>query len=92
MDVDNLTRMANRIGDFFEPQPERTAALAGIAEHLRKFWEPRMRTQFLAAIDAGEVQDLHPIVAEAVQAHRASLQPGAAHGRDDAGDNAPTGR
>jgi formate dehydrogenase subunit delta len=79
MDLDNLTRMANRIGDFFEPQPERAVALAGIAEHLKKFWDPRMRAQFLAALDAGQVHDLHPIVAEAVKAHRASLQPAAAH-------------
>jgi hypothetical protein len=38
-----------------------------------------MRAQFLAALGAGQVHDLHPIVAEAVKAHRASLQPAAAH-------------
>ena len=75
MELDNLIHMANRIGDFFEPQPERAEALAGIADHIRKFWDPRMRAQFIAAIDAGQVHDLHPIVAEAVRAHRASLQP-----------------
>jgi formate dehydrogenase subunit delta len=75
MDLDNLIRMANRIGDFFEPQPERTAALAGIADHIKKFWEPRMRAQLLAALDAGQAGELHPVVLDAVKAHRASLAP-----------------
>ena len=43
MDSANLVRMANRIGEFFEAMPEREEALQGIAEHIRKFWEPRMR-------------------------------------------------
>ena len=78
MDLDNLVTMANRIGAFFAAMPEREAALAGIAEHLRKFWEPRMRRQLLAAVDAGEVGALSDIVRDAVLAHRASLEPAAA--------------
>ncbi len=78
MDLDNLVTMANRIGAFFAAMPEREAALAGIAEHLRKFWEPRMRRQLLAAVDAGEVGALSDIVRDAVAAHRASLEPAAA--------------
>lgn len=73
---DNLVRMANRIGDFFAAQPDREEALAGIAEHLRKFWAPRMRGDFLAALDAG-APTLHPLVREAVAAHRAQLAPAA---------------
>jgi formate dehydrogenase subunit delta len=75
MDLDNLIRMANRIGDFFEPQPVRADALTGIADHLRKFWDPRMRAELLAAIDAGRATELHPVVLAAVEAHRAALQP-----------------
>jgi formate dehydrogenase subunit delta len=75
MDIDNLVTMANRIGAFFAAMPDREAALAGTAEHLRKFWEPRMRRQFLAAIDAGDVERLDAFVREAVVAHRASLEP-----------------
>jgi len=77
MDTDNLIHMANRIGDFFQAMPDRAEALAGIADHLKKFWEPRMRRQFLAAIDAGQAGELHEIVVAAVAAHRASLQPAA---------------
>lgn len=31
MDVSNLIRMANRIGEFFEAMPDRDEALHGIA-------------------------------------------------------------
>ena len=50
MDLDNLIVMANRIGSFFAAQPDRDEALAGIADHVKKFWEPRMRSQILAAV------------------------------------------
>jgi len=75
MDIDILIHMANRIGEFFEPQPVREEALAGIADHIKKFWEPRMRGQLLAAIDRGEAASLHPVVAEAIATHRVELQP-----------------
>lgn len=77
MDIDNLIHMANRIGDFFEAMPDRAEAEAGIADHLRKFWEPRMRLQLFAAMDEGRAADLHPMVAEAIVANRAALEPAA---------------
>lgn len=73
MDADNLIRMANRIGDFFEAMPDRDEALDGIATHIRKFWEPRMRREFIAHIDSGAARSLKPIVAEAVRVHRERL-------------------
>jgi formate dehydrogenase subunit delta len=79
MDLANLISMANRIGDFFEPQPDRADALAGIADHLKKFWDPRMRRELLAAMDAGRAEGLHPMVAEAIAANRGSLEPAPAH-------------
>lgn len=74
MDSDNLIRMANRIGDFFEAMPDRAEALEGIATHIRKFWEPRMRRQFLEILDAGG-EGVKDIVREAVLAHRENLSP-----------------
>lgn len=44
----NLIRMANSIGDFFEALPDRDEAVEGIALHIRKFWVPDMRRQLLA--------------------------------------------
>ncbi len=74
MNADNLIHMANRIGQFFEAMPERDEALEGIANHLQKFWDPRMRRQFLALVDEGHT-DISDIVRLAMQAHRERVVP-----------------
>jgi len=48
MNIENLVRMANDIGNFFSAEPERSVAVQGIADHIRKFWEPRMRQAIIA--------------------------------------------
>lgn len=78
MDIDNLVRMANRIGQFFESMPDADEASREIALHLRKFWEPRMRQALLAHLDARAGEGLSPIVLRAVQAHRDTLVVGLA--------------
>ena len=73
MQVDSLVRMANQIGTFFEAMPDREEALEGIAHHLKRFWEPRMRRALLAhvdQIDPGDTTDLSAIVVEAISLHR----------------------
>jgi formate dehydrogenase subunit delta len=70
---DTLVRMANQIGTFFESMPDRTEALAGIAKHLKNFWDPRMRKAFLARVDGPDHDDIKPIVLAAVQAHRSLI-------------------
>ena len=73
MDIKNLIHMANRIGSFFEAMPDREEALSGIAVHLQHFWEPRMRSQLLAYVDAENGKDLNPVVVSAIRAHRDKL-------------------
>lgn len=75
MDIEKLVRMANQIGTFFQAMPDHAEAVEGIALHLQKFWEPRMRREFLEALDAGHADTaaLLPIVKEAVASRRASL-------------------
>ena len=74
MDSENLIRMANRIGDFFEAMPDTDEALVGIAMHIRRFWEPRMRRELLAHIEQHpDDARLKPIVREALMAQRADL-------------------
>lgn len=80
MDLQNLIRMANRIGEFFDAMPDRAEALDGVATHLRKFWDPRMRRELMAAVDAGQAEGLLPLVHEAVQTHRATLVPSTSSG------------
>ena len=43
-----LVKMANDIGNFFRSEPERKIAIASIANHILKFWTPRMREKLLA--------------------------------------------
>ena len=78
MDLHNLIVMANRIGDFFAAQPDRDEAMAGIAEHIRKFWVPRMRSEILAALDNDSGAAMSDIVRAALVKHRAALEPSAA--------------
>ena len=73
MDIQNLVKMANQIGSFFESMPDREQAKADIATHIKKFWEPRMRKTILQKIDGGEAEGLSPVVREAIDAHRALL-------------------
>lgn len=77
MDINNLTQMANRIGQFFESMPDHEEASKEIAQHLRKFWEPRMRRALLAHLEATDGGGLLPIVKSAVVEHRAALEPAA---------------
>jgi formate dehydrogenase subunit delta len=63
MQPDKLVRMANQIATFFLSQPEAERA-SGVATHINKFWEPRMRRAFLDHIDAGG-EGLLPLVIEA---------------------------
>jgi formate dehydrogenase subunit delta len=53
-----LLHMAREIADFFKTYPQDNAA-ALIANHINRFWTPKMREDFLAASqDKG--QDLPP--------------------------------
>jgi formate dehydrogenase subunit delta len=70
MSPDRLIYMANQIGKFFHNQG-RDKAVPAIAEHIRKFWDPRMRTAILAHLDAGG-SGLDPQVRDAVAALRAA--------------------
>lgn len=74
MHIENLIKMANQIGDFFDAMPDREEALADIASHIKKFWEPRMRRAILAHIDSTGGEGLEPIVLEAVAHHRDQLE------------------
>ena len=73
MDPQHLVHMANQIGAFFQAEPDRALALDGIAGHLKRFWEPRMRTQLLAWLDDHSGEGLTELVAEAIRANRDKL-------------------
>ena len=68
MSHDKLAYMANQIGKFFAHQKDDDQAIAAINDHIRKFWDPRMRRQILAELDTAE---LDPRVRRAVEQLRA---------------------
>lgn len=48
-----LVRMANDIGNFFRAEPVREEAIAGIANHIARFWSKRMRQKLAAHGEQG---------------------------------------
>jgi len=72
MSLDKLIYMANQIGKFFASQgPDR--AVAGTADHIKKFWDPRMRAAIFQHLEAGGA-GLDPAVKVALQQLRAAEQ------------------
>ena len=69
MSPDRLIYMANQIGQFFRSQGHDNA-VSGITDHIRKFWDPRMRAAIFAHLDAGGA-GLDPNVRDAIAALKA---------------------
>ena len=66
----NLIRMVNRIGAFFAAMPDREEAMHDLAQHVRRFWEPRMRQQLFAHLDEHQGEGVDALVVAALQRHR----------------------
>lgn len=68
---EKLIYMANQIAAFFAAQGH-DKAVAGIADHLNRFWDPHMRTRFLALAPTHKAE-MDPLVVEAVPKIRAPI-------------------
>ena len=67
MNAESLPRlvyMANQIGTFFRGTGE-DKVVVGVSDHIRKFWDPRMRREIIAHLQAGG-EGLDPTVRTAV--------------------------
>ena len=71
--------MANDIGKFFAVQGDERA-IVGIADHIEKFWEPRMKKQIFAHLDEGGA-GLSPVSLKALQKLKADM-----HGKSTAAE------
>ena len=83
MNIDLLIKMANEIGEFFSGvevnDPE--AAARDVANHLRRYWEPRMRAQMLKYYEERDGAGLSELAKSAVALlHAASQAPPATPG------------
>ena len=64
MSPDKLRYQANQIATFFRSQPE-DEQVEGVAEHINKFWDPRMRT-LLFEISDESTEGFKPMVVAAL--------------------------
>jgi formate dehydrogenase subunit delta len=65
MEQRDMLRMANQIASFFNGSgPE--VAVKDSAEHINKFWEPRMRIALLAHLEGGG-EGLDPTIIKAAE-------------------------
>lgn len=53
MDTENLVKMVNNIGDFFSAEPDADTGVAGVIDHLKRFWESRMRIAIIQHYENG---------------------------------------
>lgn len=65
MNIDHLIKMANEIGEFWEGESPRGQAPKDVANHVRRYWEPRMRREIVAHYERGAT-GLSDIAREAV--------------------------
>jgi formate dehydrogenase subunit delta len=65
MSPEKLVMMANQIARFFASQGE-ASAVPGIAEHIKKFWDPRMRKAMLAHLETPD-DSVDPLVRAAFE-------------------------
>ena len=70
MDIQRLVKMVNDIAAFFEAESDKSKAAKNIADHLKNFWDPRMRRQILSYVDDQQGAGLKRLVLEALSNHR----------------------
>jgi formate dehydrogenase subunit delta len=66
MDIERLVAMANDIASFFASEPDAESAAEQVANHLRKFWEPRMRSAICSYAGEGGA-DLSPLARRGIE-------------------------
>lgn len=73
MQAEKLARMVEQIAAFFAADPDPVSGAAAVANHLRRFWEPRMRQQIYAWLDETGGPGLSPLARQALVDHRTRL-------------------
>jgi formate dehydrogenase subunit delta len=58
MNVEHLASMVNDIANYFHAEADHKIAVDGIGDHLKKFWEPRMRKQIIAYAQSDNPSEL----------------------------------
>lgn len=89
---DKIVRMANQIGTFFQSKPHQEG-VEGVAEHINKFWEPRMRRMFFELLAEGDAGFLPIVIDAAAKVRRPDAPQGTGPGAGaDANCGGPGGK
>ena len=64
--VAQLVKMANDIADYFHSEPDRELAVAGMVNHIQRYWEPRMRRKMLESFAANGGEGLNDLARAAI--------------------------
>ena len=75
MNEQKLVKMVNEIAAFFDADSDRAAALESVANHLTRFWDPRMRSAILRWVDEHDGEGLKETALAAIRTHREKLVP-----------------
>ena len=59
MEIKNLIRMANDIGNFFKSYPDQEQAKENAASHMQKFWGRDMRVLIKEHVTKTSLKDSH---------------------------------
>ena len=68
--LQKLVDMANQMADYFRSLPPEEG-LQGAADHINKYWTPKMRARIVGHLDSG-APGLDPLAAKAVGLVKAS--------------------
>lgn len=66
MNTERLVEMANDISRYFASEPDQALGVAGVADHLKRFWEPGMRKRIVAHLAEGG-EGLEPLAKKGVE-------------------------
>ena len=76
MNIDLLIKMTNEISEFFAGTTDADSAAKDVANHLRRYWEPRMRAQMLSYYEQRQGAGLSEVGKKAVALlHEAAKSP-----------------
>jgi formate dehydrogenase subunit delta len=66
MNIDLLIKMTNEISTFFAGAAEPGQAARDVANHLSRYWEPRMRAQMIGYLEQRQGAGLSDLAKSAV--------------------------
>ena len=75
MNIDLLIKMANEIGEFFAGTTDKEGAARDVCNHIKRYWEPRMRAQMLTYYEERSGAGLSEIAKGAVALLKAGAAP-----------------